>query len=50
MNVNIWDATDTIQALVRGGRTVDPGRLADPGVSLDELGDPGVSLDELGGD
>jgi 3-phenylpropionate/trans-cinnamate dioxygenase ferredoxin reductase component len=38
MNVNIWDATDTIQALVRGGRTVDPGRLADPGVSLDELG------------
>ena len=38
MNVNIWDATDTIQALVRGGHTVDPGRLADPGVSLDELG------------
>ena len=38
MNVNIWDATDMIQALVRGGHTVDPGRLADPGVSLDELG------------
>ncbi len=37
MNVNIWDASDMIQALVRGGRTVDPGRLADPGVPLDEL-------------
>jgi NADPH-dependent 2,4-dienoyl-CoA reductase/sulfur reductase-like enzyme len=31
-------AGDMIQALVRGGRTVDPGRLADPGVPLDELG------------
>ena len=38
MNVNIWDASDGIQALVRGGRTVDPGRLADPEVPLDELG------------
>jgi 3-phenylpropionate/trans-cinnamate dioxygenase ferredoxin reductase subunit len=37
MNVNIWDASDMIQALVRSGRTTDPGRLADPGVSLDEL-------------
>jgi 3-phenylpropionate/trans-cinnamate dioxygenase ferredoxin reductase subunit len=40
MNVNIWDVSDTIQAIVRGGRTVDPGRLADPGVPLGEfLGD-----------
>ena len=38
MNVNIWDAGDMIQALVRGGRAVDAGRLADPGVPLDELG------------
>ena len=38
MNVNVWDVTDAIKALVRSGRTVDPGRLADPGVSLDELG------------
>ena len=30
MNVNIWDANDMIQALVRSGRTVDPDRLADP--------------------
>ena len=37
MNVNIWDASDAIQALVRSGRTVEAGRLADPGVSLDQL-------------
>ena len=37
MNVNIWDVSDMIQALVRGGQAVDPGRLADPGVPLDEL-------------
>ena len=37
MNVNIWDASEMIQALVRSGRTVDPGRLADPGVPLDQL-------------
>jgi 3-phenylpropionate/trans-cinnamate dioxygenase ferredoxin reductase component len=38
MNVNIWDTNDMIQALVRSGCTVDPGRLSDPGVPLDELG------------
>jgi 3-phenylpropionate/trans-cinnamate dioxygenase ferredoxin reductase component len=37
MNVNIWDVNDTIQAIVRGGRTVDTGRLADPGVPLEEF-------------
>ncbi len=37
MNVNIWDASDTIQALVRGGGTVDPDRLADPAVPLDQV-------------
>ena len=37
MNVNIWDANELIQALVRGGRTMDPVRLADPGVPLAEL-------------
>jgi 3-phenylpropionate/trans-cinnamate dioxygenase ferredoxin reductase subunit len=37
MNVNIWDVSDTIQALVRSGRMADPDRLADPGVPLDEL-------------
>ena len=37
MNVNIWDASDAIQALVRGGGTVDPDRLADPAVPLDQM-------------
>jgi 3-phenylpropionate/trans-cinnamate dioxygenase ferredoxin reductase component len=37
MNVNIWDVNDTIQAIVRSGRTVDTGRLADPGVPLEEF-------------
>ena len=39
MNVNIWDASDAIQALVRNGQTVEVTRLADPGVPLDELAD-----------
>jgi 3-phenylpropionate/trans-cinnamate dioxygenase ferredoxin reductase component len=37
MNVNIWDVNETIQAVVRGGRTVDTSRLADPGVPLEEF-------------
>ncbi len=37
MNVNIWDLTDDIAALVRGRRAVDPARLADPDVPLTEL-------------
>jgi 3-phenylpropionate/trans-cinnamate dioxygenase ferredoxin reductase component len=37
MNVNVWDVNDAIQSLVRGGQTVDPGRLADAGVPLEEL-------------
>ena len=40
MNVNIFGVNDTIQAIVRGGRAVDTGRLADPNVPLEEfLGD-----------
>jgi len=35
MNVNVWDVSDTLRALV--GRTVDPARLADPGVGLEEI-------------
>ncbi len=34
---NMWDANDMIQALVRSGRTVNPDRLADPSVPLDEV-------------
>jgi 3-phenylpropionate/trans-cinnamate dioxygenase ferredoxin reductase subunit len=34
MNVNVWDVTDDIQALIRSGRKVDLGRLTDPAVPL----------------
>ena len=37
MNVNVWDVNDAIQALVRDGRPVDPARLSDPGVPLEEV-------------
>ncbi|WP_327227705.1 FAD-dependent oxidoreductase [Streptomyces platensis] len=37
MNVNVWDVTDPIKALVLSGQAVDPGRLADPDVPLDAL-------------
>jgi hypothetical protein len=40
MNVNVWDVQDDIQALVRAGyagKTVDPAKLADPGVPLGDL-------------
>jgi 3-phenylpropionate/trans-cinnamate dioxygenase ferredoxin reductase component len=36
MNVNVWDVNDAIQDLVRGGQVVDPAKLADPGVPLDQ--------------
>jgi 3-phenylpropionate/trans-cinnamate dioxygenase ferredoxin reductase component len=37
MNVNVWDVTDPIQALVRSGREVPAERLTDPAVPLEEL-------------
>ena len=37
MNVNIWDVTDNVKALVTSGRPVDPERLADPDIELDKL-------------
>ena len=37
MNVNIWDVNEVIQAIVRGGRTVDADRLANPEVPLEEF-------------
>jgi 3-phenylpropionate/trans-cinnamate dioxygenase ferredoxin reductase subunit len=37
MNVNVWDVNDAIQDLVRGGQTVDPARLADTDVPLDQV-------------
>jgi len=44
MNVNVWDATDTIQAVVRAGHRVISSRLADtetplPDPSVDDAGD-----------
>ena len=37
MNVNVWDVTEPIQELIRSGRPVDPARLADPDVPLDQV-------------
>ena len=37
MNVNVWDVTDPIRALVTSGRQVDAARLADPGAPLSDL-------------
>ncbi|MFE9445993.1 NAD(P)/FAD-dependent oxidoreductase [Streptomyces sp. NPDC006602] len=37
MNVNVWDVTDPIRALVTSRHQIDPARLADPGVPLDDL-------------
>jgi 3-phenylpropionate/trans-cinnamate dioxygenase ferredoxin reductase component len=37
MNVNVWDVSDDIQALIRAKRAVDPSRLADPAVPLTDL-------------
>jgi 3-phenylpropionate/trans-cinnamate dioxygenase ferredoxin reductase component len=37
MNVNVWDVTDDIQALIRSEATVDRSRLEDPDVPIAEL-------------
>jgi 3-phenylpropionate/trans-cinnamate dioxygenase ferredoxin reductase subunit len=37
MNVNVWDVTDAIQALVRSRRPVDIARLSDPDVPLADV-------------
>ncbi|MFD9487006.1 NAD(P)/FAD-dependent oxidoreductase [Streptomyces sp. NPDC059991] len=40
MNVNVWDVTEAIQGLIRAGTKglqVDPDRLADPSVPLEDL-------------
>jgi 3-phenylpropionate/trans-cinnamate dioxygenase ferredoxin reductase subunit len=37
MNVNVWDVTDPIKALIRSGRTIDPDRLGNPDIPLDEV-------------
>jgi 3-phenylpropionate/trans-cinnamate dioxygenase ferredoxin reductase subunit len=37
MNVNVWDVTEPIQALIRSGTAIDRRRLADPETPLTEL-------------
>ena len=37
MNVNVWDVNETIQAMVRSGRSVDAARLTDPGMPLESF-------------
>jgi 3-phenylpropionate/trans-cinnamate dioxygenase ferredoxin reductase subunit len=41
MNVDVWDVTEPIQALIRSGRPVPVEQLADPDVPLAELVDEG---------
>jgi NADPH-dependent 2,4-dienoyl-CoA reductase/sulfur reductase-like enzyme len=37
MNVNVWDVSDDIQALIRSKRPVDVARLTDPDIAIAEL-------------
>jgi 3-phenylpropionate/trans-cinnamate dioxygenase ferredoxin reductase component len=37
MNVNVWDVTDDIQAVIRSGSQVDSAKLRDPDVELASL-------------
>jgi 3-phenylpropionate/trans-cinnamate dioxygenase ferredoxin reductase subunit len=37
MNVNVWDVVEDLKAIVAGGRTLEPARLADPAVALADL-------------
>jgi 3-phenylpropionate/trans-cinnamate dioxygenase ferredoxin reductase subunit len=37
MNVNVWDVSEAIQALVRGQAPVDRARLVDPDVPVEEI-------------
>jgi 3-phenylpropionate/trans-cinnamate dioxygenase ferredoxin reductase subunit len=37
MNAGVWDVVDDVAALITSGRQVDPARLADPSVPLDQL-------------
>jgi 3-phenylpropionate/trans-cinnamate dioxygenase ferredoxin reductase component len=37
MNAGVWDVVQPIQALIRSGRPVDPVRLADPDIPLDQV-------------
>ena len=36
MNAGVWDVVEPIQSLIRGGRPVDPARLANPNIPFDQ--------------
>ncbi len=38
--VNVWDTVEPVKALIRSRRHVDPARLADPAVPLEEVAGP----------
>jgi 3-phenylpropionate/trans-cinnamate dioxygenase ferredoxin reductase subunit len=42
MNVNVWDVTEAIQALIASGVQVDVARLSDPDVALADLASEGA--------
>jgi 3-phenylpropionate/trans-cinnamate dioxygenase ferredoxin reductase component len=42
MNANVGDAVESIKALIRDGRTVDPERLADPDIPLNQVASEGA--------
>jgi 3-phenylpropionate/trans-cinnamate dioxygenase ferredoxin reductase component len=42
MNMNVWDVSDSIADLIRGGQAVEPKELADPDVGLEQVGSEGV--------
>ncbi len=48
MNANIWDAGEAIEALLRARPRLDPARLANPRVPLDELTDAGGASTSAG--
>jgi len=43
MNVNVWDVTNAIGALVRSGKPVDVALLTDPEVPLEALLEPAAT-------
>jgi 3-phenylpropionate/trans-cinnamate dioxygenase ferredoxin reductase subunit len=45
MNVNVWDVTDPIRALITSWQRIDTARLADTGVPLTEIADPSPAAD-----
>ena len=37
MNVNVWDVNESVQRLIRSRTVIDPARLVDPAVPLEQL-------------